>query len=82
MAKRIPKNKQVLNKLKKFYQGYKLVEAKFRHDVRKLEEQIQKEFKTPELEFIKIDNVIAGIGTPSNPKMMKVASFEELAKEV
>lgn len=78
MAKKIPKNKQVLNKMKKFYLEYKKVEATFRHDLRKLEEQIQKEFKTPELEFFHVDGDIVGIGTPSNPKIMKLIQFEEL----
>lgn len=76
--KRIPRNKWVKRKLKKYYQEYKKVEAEFRHSLRKLEEQMQREFRTPEMEFFQVDDGIVGIGTPANPKIMKLVHFEEL----
>ena len=78
MLIRINKNKQVLNKMKKFYVEYKKIEDTFHHSIRKLEEQMQREFKTPELEFFHSDDGYVGIGTPANPKIMKLIQFEEL----
>lgn len=78
MSIRIPKNKQVLNKMKKFYIEYKKIDDMFCHSLRKLEEQMQREFKTPELEFFHSDDGYVGIGTPANPKIMKLIHFEEL----
>ncbi len=71
-----------INKLKKFYREYKNVEATFRHEIRKLEEQMQKEFKIPELEFFHSDDGYVGIGTPTNPKLMKLIHFHELESEI
>jgi len=76
--RKIFKNNQLINKLKKYYQSFSKIDAEYNHSIRKLEEQMQKEFKTSEIEFFCIDGEYVGIGTPLNPKIMKLIQFEEL----
>lgn len=74
----IPKNTWVVNKFKKHYQEFKKLEATYRHSLHKIEEAMQKEFKTKEIEFIIENGKIIGIGTPTNPKILRIIKLEEM----
>ena len=75
----IPHTKEVLSILRKYWKRYEEVESEFRHSVQKIEEEMQKDLKEPLLEFFWSDNSVVGIGTPADPKIMKLVHSEDLA---
>ena len=74
----IPRTKEVINILKKYWIRFKDADAEFRHNLCKIESEMQKELKEPLLEFFYVDNECAGIGTPADPKKMKLVRTEQL----
>ena len=74
----IPRTKEVINILRRYWKRYEEANAEFRHNLQKTEEEMQKELKEPLLEFFWSDNEIVGIGTPANNKIMKLVQREQL----
>ncbi len=68
----IPRTKEVLKILKKYWDGYKEVEAEFRHSVAKLEIELQNELKESEIGFIRDGGTIVGIGSQDSKKLKPV----------
>ena len=76
----IPKTKQLISKLKKYYKLYAQVKAELAHSIGKIEEDMRKEMKCDELAFIYNESgQVVGVGTPKS-KMLKFISSEELEK--
>lgn len=69
----IPRTREVLKILKRYWEQYKEVEAEFRHSIAKLEIELQKELKEAEIGFIK-DNMgnIVGFGSQDAKKLKPV----------
>jgi hypothetical protein len=74
----IPRTAKLINTLKKYWKQYEEVNAAFRHGVAKIEEEMQKELHEELLEFFYCDNEAVGIGTPADPKRMKLVRREQL----
>ena len=74
----IPRTKEVINILKRYWKRYEEADSEFRHNLQKIEEEMQKEFKEPLLEFFWTDGEVVGIGTTSNPKIMKLVQRDQL----
>lgn len=74
----IPRTPAVIKILRKYWMQYKEVEAVYKHSIAKIESEMQKEFKEPDLEFYFMDGDAIGIGTPKNLKKMKLVNKEKL----
>jgi len=67
-----------IKKLKPYWAKLREAESRFFKEVRIIEKQMQKELGDEELEFFWVDGEPVGIGTPSNPKKMKLIHDAEL----
>jgi hypothetical protein len=76
--KKITKNKALIDALKKYWERFKDAEAKYSHDLAKIEGDMQQEFKDGDFEFFHVDGSCVGIGTPANPERLKLVTREEL----
>jgi len=74
----IPRTKEVINILKRYWKRFEETDSEFRHSLQKVEEAMQKELHEPLLEFFWSDNECVGIGTPVNPKIMKLVQRDQL----
>jgi hypothetical protein len=74
----IPRTKEVINILKRYWKRYEEANDEFRHNLQKIEEDMQKELHEPLLEFFWTDGEVVGIGTPVNPKVMKLVQRDML----
>ena len=67
-----------IEKLKPYWKKARDAQTQYSVAIRKIEEEMQKEFNEPLLEFFFFEGEMEGIGTPLNPKRMDLIYTNEL----